>query len=281
MSRIASSESAGGASVGQVSRISRAISWNARPPASCARRGRGRSGRSGRCMMVSHRRGLARRLRRRRAARHSHADTETRSQSARAGLAGMVNRLAMSERCGCPARSASRRERRGVAPIESRIWTRLGNRSAARGKAVSRSASLPSDCVRRAARSRLTASSLRIALAIQARSRRRSDRVRRWRRKTQCAHRRTRLHRTTCREPARSSRQSVAASSPQLIHELAEQIGAVLRPRARLGMILHAERRPVGQLQPAEAAVEQADMGRAGIGGQAVAPRPRSRGSCW
>src|SRR3954468_22025652 len=40
-------------------------------------------------------------------------------------------------------------------------------------------------------------------------------------------------------------------------HELLEQIEAILRPRARFGVVLHAERRAVGQLDPAIASVEQ------------------------
>ena len=46
------------------------------------------------------------------------------------------------------------------------------------------------------------------------------------------------------------------------------QIPTVLRPRARLRVILHAERGAVGQLQAAEAAVEQADVGGPGIAGR-------------
>src|SRR5436190_22095999 len=61
------------------------------------------------------------------------------------------------------------------------------------------------------------------------------------------------------------------AVSPKLLHELLEQIRAVLWPRARLRVILHAERGPVGQCEAAIAAVEQADVGFADIVREAFA----------
>ena len=70
--------------------------------------------------------------------------------------------------------------------------------------------------------------------------------------------------RRTRQASASAARGSRSAASPDHLHELAEQILAVLRARARLGVILDAERRLVGQLQAAQAAVEQADwVGRA------------------
>src|SRR5437763_688354 len=48
--------------------------------------------------------------------------------------------------------------------------------------------------------------------------------------------------------------------SPHRPNKFLKQIETVLRPGARLGVILHAERRTIGQLDPAIAAVEQGNV---------------------
>src|SRR3990172_8418095 len=46
------------------------------------------------------------------------------------------------------------------------------------------------------------------------------------------------------------------------LHKAIEQVADVVRARARLGMALEAERRPVGARHALQAAVEQRNMGR-------------------
>src|SRR5512146_3255449 len=55
------------------------------------------------------------------------------------------------------------------------------------------------------------------------------------------------------------------SQSPHHPHKLFEQIEAVLRAGAGLGMILNTERRTVGKLDPAIRSVEQRHMGLAHI----------------
>src|SRR6185437_9405146 len=64
------------------------------------------------------------------------------------------------------------------------------------------------------------------------------------------------------------------ASTIVLVHhrdEPLEQMVAVGRTRARLGMVLHAEHGAAGAGEPLVAAVEQADMGHLDAGGQRLA----------
>ena len=71
----------------------------------------------------------------------------------------------------------------------------------------------------------------------------------------------------------------VGTSSFHHLHEAVEQIAEVVRPGARLGMPLEAERRAIGARDPLQAAVEQRHVRDAHVCGRASRRRRRSRDS--